>query len=179
MNVVALWERVTVPALREAGLALAQMSGLDWHIASQAVQVLSGAALMEWGKALDRTVGYGIGLTATGVLTASMVLVFDDTATEAMASAMMGKPVTVPLDDLGLSALAEVGNVVGAAFLNVFANEFQARWEPSPPTIRRDNVMALLRVAAEAPSVLMTDGLFRVSNTRVEGRLVIVPQSGA
>lgn len=175
-DVLALWERVTAPALEEASLALAQMSGLDWQIASKTVQPMSGAELMQWTQHVERTLGYSIGLTAHGLLTAAIVLVFDDAATEALVSALMGETVTVPLDAMGLSALAEVGNVVGTAFLNVFANQFQAIWEPSPPTVTRDSVATLVRPAARAPQVLVTDGLFRVSGTSVEGHLVIVPQ---
>jgi len=175
MDVLALWERVTAPALAEAALALATMTGLAWAIEHHQVRQLTGDALTQWETVLDAQLGYGVGLTASGLMTAQILLIFDDAATQALVSALVGEAVTLPLEGLGVSALAEVGNVVGTAFLNVFANQFQTRWEPSPPTVRHDTVAGLLAPVTQAGSAYVTEGVFRVADTAVVGQLVIVP----
>lgn len=174
---LALWQRVTEPALDEASLALAQMSGLDWRITSRLSRIVSPDTLQHSLQTLSNTLGYAVGLIATGWMTASLVLVFDDVATETLVSAMMGESVHVPLDVMGESALAEVGNVVGTAFLNVFANQFHTTWEPSPPVLTRNHLADLIRHQNADAQIFVTEGIFRVAGTQVKGCLLIIPHA--
>src|SRR5690606_31441759 len=53
-------------------------------------------------------------------------------------------------EELADSALGELGNVVGSAFLNDLADRFSLRIKPSPPAVGRDMIGALLATLAAA-----------------------------
>ncbi|MBO8142025.1 MAG: chemotaxis protein CheX [Firmicutes bacterium] len=55
--------------------------------------------------------------------------------------------------ELADSALGELGNVVGSAFLNELADRFHLSVTPSPPQVARDMVGALLSTLAGALAV--------------------------
>ncbi len=53
-------------------------------------------------------------------------------------------------EELTQSALGELGNVVGSAFLNELADRFSMDVKPSPPAVVRDMIGALLATLAAA-----------------------------
>lgn len=84
-------------------------------------------------------------------------------------------------DEMALSVLAEVDNVVGSAFLNVMADSISGRLIPSPPSVVADMAGALLSTAlvstleragrvAETVSVVHTS--FGTPDGQVEAMLI-------
>ncbi|MBE3583382.1 MAG: hypothetical protein IMX01_04625 [Limnochordaceae bacterium] len=84
-------------------------------------------------------------------------------------------------DEMALSVLAEVDNVVGSAFLNVMADSIAGRLIPSPPSVVADMAGALLSTAlvstleragrvAETVSVVHTS--FGTPDGQVEAMLI-------
>lgn len=76
-------------------------------------------------------------------------------------------------DDLVDSALGEVGNIVGSAFLNYLADYFHISAAPTPPQVIRDMMGALLQTLA---AVAASEGkaqipIIRSSFTRNEDAL--------
>lgn len=172
---LALWRRVAGAALAEAGQALAHLTGLPFTIAETWVGWAAWRTLVDGlAPAADGRL-WVVALAATGLFDARLWLVWTEPAAYALAAELTGRPAP-PLDAVGESALTEVGNVVGTAFLNVFADRLRARWEPTPPQLHRVNLAWLEAQAPPAEPALTVEAGFRVAGAAVQGHLIIVPQ---
>ncbi|MGE5481437.1 MAG: hypothetical protein ACM3VX_00830 [Bacteroidota bacterium] len=84
-------------------------------------------------------------------------------------------------DDLALSVLAEVENVVGSSFLNVMADTLETALIPSPPSVVHDMAGALLetvlastlsRAGTVADVVPVVQTAFIIGNQNVQAYLI-------
>jgi chemotaxis protein CheC len=110
-----------------------------------------------------------------GLFQAHILLVFSDVNGQRLVGALMGEAVPLPLDDMGVSALAEVGNVVGTAFLNVFSDLFHSVWEPTTPRVMLTSAETLTKEISPGTTVLLTQALFQVTDEEVSAEIVVVP----
>ncbi|MCY0882166.1 MAG: chemotaxis protein CheC, partial [Firmicutes bacterium] len=122
---------------------------------------------------------YLVQLDAIGLFQAQVWLLLDESAAQILVTALLGEPSPQPLDDIGRSALGEIGNILGTAFLNVFADAFQQRWEPSPPHISYgilwDLMTTQLPNVDPTTAILVSQALFSIDNQPTNGYLVVVP----
>lgn len=174
-TVLTIWKQAAEPALRRAGQALADLTGLPFALEDQWVGLLPWNQFVAELAAEHPVPLYVVTLSAQGLFKAQIWLVFTETNGRDLVTAMVGAPPPHPLDAMGQSALAEVGNVVGTAFLNVFADRFFTAWEPSPPTVHYVARGWLEEQTAGDSLVLITDARFQVTGTRVKGELVVLP----
>ncbi|CAB1127946.1 Chemotaxis protein CheC -- inhibitor of MCP methylation [Candidatus Hydrogenisulfobacillus filiaventi] len=183
-EVVKVWEKLTGPALTQAGEALAQMTGLFVSIQNAGARqvpwpALSGILALEHPEA-DAL--YGVQLDANGLFEATILLLFTEESARRLVSVLMGEDIPLPLDGMGESALGEVGNVTGTAFLNVFANAFHRRWEPSPPKVRHGSLDALAAglwpEAAQHATVLISEAIFTIRAQAIDGYVAVIPRVG-
>ncbi len=174
-EILAIWQKASVPALSKAGLALKQFSGLDFAVTESDVTVVSWSTMAERLKRIFTNPLYAVHLQAVGLFQAHILLVFSDEDSQRLASALIGEPVELPLDSMGESAMAEVGNVVGTAFLNVFSDIFHAVWEPTTPRLLVTTAEELTQEISPGTTVLMTEAMFRVTDEAVSAEIVVVP----
>lgn len=174
-EILAVWQRASLPALSQAGLALKQFSGLDFAVTESEVTVMSWDTMADRLKRIFTNPLYAIHLQAVGLFQAHILLIFSDVDSHRLVSALMGEPVEMPLEGIALSALGEVGNVVGTAFLNVFSDIFHAVWEPTTPRVMFTTAEELTREISPGVKVLMTEAMLRVTDEAVSAEIVVVP----
>lgn len=174
-QIMAVWQKASVPALNRAGQALKQFSGLDFGVTESDVTVVPWSTMADRLKRTFSNPLYAVHLKAVGLFHAHILMVFSDANGQRLVSALMGEPVDLPLDGMGLSALAEVGNVVGTAFLNVFSDLFQTVWEPTTPRVLLTSAHELTQEISPGTTVLLSEALFQVTDEEVSAEIVVVP----
>lgn len=95
---------------------------------------------------------------------------------------MCGQPIgtTTEPDELATSAVSELGNIVGSAFVNALADHVQLILHPSPPTVVHDMAIALVEtiyaeILSRGSEVVMIDTLFEDQHGRSAGLLIVAP----
>lgn len=81
-----------------------------------------------------------------GQIDGHLMILLGQTAALRVVDMLMEAPAgtTTQMDDLSLSALAELGNVCGSAFLNALADRTHLRMTPSTPAVVTDMAGAIL-----------------------------------
>ncbi len=174
-EILKVWQKASIPALTTAGRALKQFSGLDFGVTETEVTVVPWSTMADRLKRTFPNPLYAVHLEAVGLFQAHILMSFSDANAGRLVSALMGEPVDLPLDTMGLSALGEVGNVVGTAFLNVFSDMFQSVWEPTTPRVLLTTAEELIREVSPGTRVLLTEALFQVTDEEVSAEIVVVP----
>lgn len=168
-----------MPALANASEALSQLSGLDFVLEESDVVTMRLAEVQAlWGQRYLPDKVYGIYLGTRGLFFAHILLLFAESNAQRLVSAMVGEPMPVPLDELGESALGEVGNVVGTAFLNVFADVFHVVWEPTIPSVVYGDLNWVAERIPDRTPLLVTEARFHVVEQNIRGHIVVMPLNG-
>lgn len=101
-----------------------------------------------WGR--EDTPVAAVVLDVSGDLEGFLLLIVSLEECEGFLRPLIGD-ITFDTDEqLAESALGELGNVVGSAFLNDLADQFSMHVKPSPPAVVRDMIGALLATLAAA-----------------------------
>lgn len=174
-QIMSIWGKICGPGLEEASRALSRMTGLSFTMEDKAVSEVEWKDILDKFDARHAAELYAVNLGATGLIPTRIILIFSPENSRRLVSAMMGEDVPLPLDDVGLSALGEVGNVVGTAFLNVFANIFGEVFEPTVPQVRQGQGSSVFPVLPARQKVLVTEALFRVTGETLWGEIMIAP----
>ena len=93
-------------------------------------------------------------------------------------------PGTATLDDLAESAITELGNIVGSAFVNALADTAALTLQPSPPVLVHDMAMALIEsvyaeILISGNDIVILDTLFEDRAGRTAGLLIVAPDAAA
>ena len=134
-----------------ASTALSGMLGRSVDISVPEAQVLPLAeAVAAAGDAEQETTGIVLGIV--GELTGTVALLLPPADADAMCL-MLG---VEPDDEVALSALGEIGNIVGASYITALAGMVGVEMEPTPPTTVTD-VRANLAHGGDLALVLDSD----------------------
>ncbi len=124
----------------------------------------------------------GIYLMFSGSATGQIMLAFQPHTAYELVDMAMGMPSgsTHHLGEMEQSVLAEMGNIVGAFFLNAVADNAELRLLPSPPVVKMDTAGAMIGpVVSEAlsknPSLFAIRLIFSTANQEIEGRFLVLP----
>lgn len=84
------------------------------------------------------------------------------------------------LDELALSTMGEMGNVMGAYFLSALGDTTGARLMPTPPTVMMDMAGAVIDAAvadimADSDDILVVDTRFGTTNQQIHGIFLVLP----
>ncbi len=175
-EIYLVWQQASQPALNHAGVALKKFSGLDFAVRESNVTIVPWQTLTD---RLNRTLInplYAVHLKAVGFVPADIILGFSEKNAQRLATALIGEFTELPLDEMGLSALQEVGNIVGTAYLNVFSDLFGQIMEPTTPKALLTTVSALTSDITLEATVLLADAYFEVPNQAVAGQIVVIPR---
>ena len=160
---------------------LSEMLGQDITVSSFAlkriaVQELAGVV----GGA--ETDAVGIYLTVTGDADGHLMLIYDPVIAYAFVDLLMGQPpeTTTELDEMGRSALGEMGNIIGAFFLNAIADATGLELSPSPPAVMTDMAGALLDVVTaeilmRQDDTYLAETTFTTLEREIEGQFMVIP----
>ncbi len=124
----------------------------------------------------------GAYLSISGDITGHVMLLFPVSRALECVDLMCGQPVgtTVEPDELAESAVGELGNIVGSAFINALADYANLILHPSPPTVIHDMAIALVEsvyaeVLSQGGDVVMMDAIFEDPSGRSAGLLIVAP----
>ncbi len=124
----------------------------------------------------------GAYLTISGDITGHVMLLFPESRALECVDLMCGQPAgtTTEPDELAESAIGELGNIVGSAFVNALADDLNLILHPSPPAILHDMAIALVQtvyaeVLSQGGDVVMMDAVFEDEKGRTAGLLIVAP----
>lgn len=130
----------------------------------------------------EESIVLGAYLGISGDITGHVMLLFPVTRALECVDLMCGQPpgTTTEPDDLAQSAIGELGNIVGSAFVNALADRVNLILHPSPPTIIHDMAIALVEsiyaeVLSQGGDVVMIDTVFEDPTGHTAGLLIIAP----
>jgi chemotaxis protein CheC len=184
--VSAQYTDLQLDALRElanigsgtAGTALSAMLGHSVDISVPNALVLPFAEAVEATGAPESEVT-GIVLGVFGDMTATVLLLVPPEDAGTMCR-MLGLE---PDDEYALSALGEIGNVVGSSYINALAAMTGMAIEPTPPATATDMLGAIVQSVlanhAEGGDVaLLLDSQLQVEGQDCSISFVLVPDAG-
>ncbi|AEY66557.1 chemotaxis protein CheC [Clostridium sp. BNL1100] len=124
----------------------------------------------------------GILLNVTGDITGNMMFILDINAARKLVNILLGSNDETNLDfnELELSALKEIGNILTASYLSALAGLTNLKILPSVPELAIDMAGAILSVPAiefgkVGDSVLYIETEFSEGITRVFGDFLLIP----
>jgi chemotaxis protein CheC len=124
----------------------------------------------------------GAYLSISGDITGHVMLLFPVARALECVDFMCGqKPgTTTEPDELSESAIGELGNIVGSAFINALADHMNLSLHPSPPSVIHDMAIALVEsvyaeVLSQGGDVVMMDAIFEDHSGKTAGLLIVAP----
>jgi chemotaxis protein CheC len=172
-------EAVVPEACRQAGASLSEFAQDPVEVRESAIEAVPWVELRRWLGPRVGDGGVAVVLAVEGDDRGMVSLLWPGRAGEHLAGLLMGQD-TWPLDEIGRSALAEVGNITAAAFLNVVADAFGARLLPSTPRVLDaaatqllDHVMGAA-ASLDGENVLVVRTAFRLGRRLIDGYLLVV-----
>jgi chemotaxis protein CheC len=184
--VSAQYTDLQLDALRElanigsgtAGTALSAMLGHSVDISVPSALVLPFAEAVEATGPAEAEVT-GIVLGVFGDMTATVLLLVPP-ADAATMCRMLGLD---PEDEYALSALGEIGNIVGSSYINALGAMTGMEMEPTPPATATDMLGAIVQTVlashAEGGDVaLLLDSKLQVEGEDCSISFVLVPDQG-
>lgn len=175
----ALEDLVTL-ALAESSRSLSQMTTGEIRLDAPQLSFLPLRALpgVAGGPGAVVTAVY-VGIE--GELQGHVIVLFQPKEARAMVDLLLGHaPGTCrELDELGRSALQEVGNICGSAFINAIADRSGLEVRPTPPLLVEDMAGAILETVATDLLVSGDEALVIATafNGAVPGHFLLMPNT--
>ena len=124
----------------------------------------------------------GIYVTVSGSADGHMMLMYEPKIAYAFVDLLMGDPpnTTTYLTEMGRSALAEMGNVIGAFFLAAIADATGLSLSPSPPEVMTDMAGALFDVISantllRGDETYLAGATFSAQGHDISGVFMVLP----
>lgn len=178
---LAPWTDLVGLGTRNAMAGLSDMLGQEISVSSFALKRTPVAELANvvGGAEVDAV---GIYLTVTGAANGHLMLIYEPRIAYAFVDLLMGQPpeTTTELDEMGRSALGEMGNIIGAFFLNAIADATGLELMPSPPAVMTDMAGALLDVVTaeillRQDDTYVAETTFKTADRDIEGQFMVMP----
>lgn len=111
-----------------------------------------------------------------------MIVVYRPEVAFGLVDLLLDQPAgsTTELNDMEISTLGEVGNIMGSFFLNYLSDSTGQRLKPSPPAVMMDMAGAVLdatlaNILAYSDETYVVDTVFGTNDRQVSGTFVIIP----
>jgi chemotaxis protein CheC len=184
--VTTQYSELQLDALRElanigsgtASTALSSMLGRSVDISVPTARALALADAVEAaGPAEDEITGIVLGIV--GDMRGTVLLLIPPADADAMCR-LLG---VEPDDEYALSALGEIGNIVGTSYINALAAMTGMEIEPTPPATTTDMLGAIVQTVLAGHAMANDVALMLDSNLVVEGEdcsisFLLVPDKG-
>lgn len=131
----------------------------------------------------DETTVVGVYIETAGDLSLTILFVLSlDSAANLISALFPGS--SGAFDEMGLSVLMEVGNILTASYLNAISIMTDLQLLSTPPEVATDMAGAIIStVLAEAgvidDQVVLLKTSLKARQTRIEGSVLILPDAGA
>lgn len=193
---VSLYENISeiqLDAFREIGTigagngatALSQMMGRRIGMTVPAIKALPFSEVPEAVGGAEEFVA-GIFTTVSGPAPCNILFMFPVESAKIMAGILMNRVYSEEegIDEVGKSALAEVGNIVSSAYLNSLASFTNLLFVPSVPALAIDMAGAILDtvlagIGIAGDQALLMETVFSEIEEKVTGHFFLLPQAGS
>jgi chemotaxis protein CheC len=166
---------------KRAGRAVSGLLGQDVRIEVPSVRLGTRTDAAEAVGGPEATV-LGSYLAISGEVTGHVLLLFPAQRALECVDLMYGllRGTTPAPDALAESAIGELGNVVGSAFVNALADDLNLVLHPTPPALLHDMAGAVLQtlyaeILAQDGEVAILDTVFADPSGQVAGILIVAP----
>lgn len=175
-------KRLVNEGLHEAQLVLSEMTGREISMTAPHVRVvpLERIPSLVGGAGKPVTCAY---VEIRGDCGGYSMLVLEPDSACLLVDFLLEYPqnTTKALDEIGVSAISEVGNVTCSSFLRELADYTGLRLIPFPPIVVTDMLGAILsQIIAEmslsSTKALLVDTSFRGKREKIRGFLVLLPR---
>ncbi|MFN8639433.1 MAG: chemotaxis protein CheC [Dehalococcoidia bacterium] len=178
------WADLVSLGTANAMAGLSQMIGQEIEVRDFELERVPVASISEYvGGAEAQSVG--IYLTVTGAADGHLMLIYEPRVAFAFVDLLMMQPpdTTTEMSPMATSALGEMGNVIGAFFLNAIADATGLSLRPSPPTVMTDMAGALLDVVTAdillySDDTYLADTTFATADRDITGAFFVIPSQG-
>lgn len=164
-----------------AATALSQLIARTIHLSVPKLRVLDITTVPQALGGAEQLV-FGIYLRILGDARGNILLIFPRQSACQLVEKLLMKPVsaTTPFDEMELSTLKEVGNILASAFLNALGRVLRMTLIPSIPLICHDmagavvdHVLVDLGMVGDRAVMIETD--FQAENDPITGHLFLLP----
>lgn len=175
-DAAALLHTAAPEACAQAGRSLSRLAHVPVDV--KETQVTAAA----WADVRRRLIPDGAQMVGAAIgveeqPATAVTLVLEARAASELVGLLVGEPLPDGLeDDLALSALGEIANVVGTAFLNVLARSAGERLMPTPPSVVRGTPEEVERALLRRPGAqgtVLVQATFRVREAAIDAALVL------
>jgi chemotaxis protein CheC len=178
---LAPWAELVGIGTSNAMSGLSQMIGQEIEVSSFSLRRVPVSSIPELVGGPE-VMAVGIYLTVSGSANGHLMLMYEPKIACAFVDLIMGNPpqTTQTLGEMERSALAEMGNVIGAFFLSALADATGLTLRPSPPVVMTDMAGALLDVVSA--DILLTqdetylaETTFAAEDREISGVFFVMP----
>ena len=184
---LSILSRLISKATLNAISGMAKMIGRDVEVRAVNLRQLTAETLPDFLKDPDSML-IGVDLEIGGDADGNMVLIYPPEVAFGLVDLLLSNPLgqTKALEEMGQSALGEMGNVAGGFFLNSLADDTGMRLLPSPPTVLSEKASILLDNAIkpladgeeEESTIFVLQTVFRTQDRQIKGNFLVMPTAG-
>jgi chemotaxis protein CheC len=176
-----LWGSLALKGIDNAMTGLATMVNREIRMSSLSLKQVPASEAPNLVGGADKMV-IGIYLAFEGDATGHLMLVHQPDVALAIIDMLLGNEPgsTRDLNEMEQSALGEMGNIIGSAFLNAIADALSLRLKPSPPEVILDMAGAILDVAfaeilQQSDDVIVAETSFGTADRQARGTFLVIP----
>jgi chemotaxis protein CheC len=176
-----LWGSLALKGIDNAMTGLATMVNREIRMSSLSLKQVPASEAPNLVGGADKMV-IGIYLAFEGDATGHLMLVHQPDVALAIIDMLLGNEpgTTRDINEMEQSALGEMGNIIGSAFLNAIADALALRLQPSPPEVILDMAGAILDVAfaeilQQTDDVIVAETSFGTSDRQARGTFLVIP----
>lgn len=145
-----VYSELQIDALREVGniglgnaaTAMAQILGEEIQISVPRVNFISLEDI--FSKVDEETIVYAVVARVLGEAPGNILFMFDTETMMKIAEHLVGKQSGEELNELGYSALGEIGNIIFATYMSAIGQVTNLKLFPSVPAVTKDMLTAVL-----------------------------------
>ena len=178
----ARWTSLVSKGIDMSVVGLSGMVGKDVRVTKPVVphkiQIKDAPELLGGAEAQ----AVAVYLQIRGAAPGHMVLVYTPETAIDLVDLLLDQPMgtTKELGEMELSALGEMGNIMGSFFLNTLADTTGLDLQPTPPAVLMDMAgsvldMALAEIMLEVDELLIVDTVFGTEDRQIHGTFLVLP----
>ena len=179
--VAAVWKKLMVQAVISSITGLSQMCNQHIKVASLNAKLIPVSQITELLGGADSFVA-GVNLEMSGPGKGLIVVVLTLRTAFDLIDVVMDEPngTTQDFGELELSVLGEIGNVMGAHFLNTISDEVNLELQVSPPKVTISTVGTIVKDAVsslmdQSEEMLVLDTAFGTPVREIHGKFLAIP----
>ncbi len=178
---LSAWDELITKAAENSIQALTDMSGQDIQSTLVKPYKIDVTQIPDSLGGADK-IGVGVMLGIEQVPSFHIALIHSPVTAYQVVDILLGAEIgtTKGLGEMEISALGEMGNVMGGYFLNTIGDESGYELKPTPPSVRMDMTGAILDYAIaslmmETDEVTMIEANYGTAEAKVDGVFAVMP----